>query len=140
MGGSGSRRTHGNCPSKEILDEAAHAGYAAVELGRYGWLPTHPEQLSDEEPHADAHVDNEQQIERFLDVTDPVTGLAGPGHRVRRLRRWRQPRDRGQAPDRIGYMHLKCVDPNVLARVRTEGMSFADAMRSGGRGRTGPTG
>ena len=34
-------------------------------------------------------------------------------------------------PDRIGYVHLKSVDPAVLARVRAEGLSFAQAVRAG---------
>lgn len=34
-------------------------------------------------------------------------------------------------PGRIGYVHLKSVDPDVLARVRAEGMSFAEAVRIG---------
>jgi inosose dehydratase len=28
-------------------------------------------------------------------------------------------------PDRIGYVHLKSIDPDVLAKVRAEGLSFA---------------
>ena len=36
-----------------------------------------------------------------------------------------------QHPDRIGYVHLKSIDPGVLARVRAEGMSFADAVKNG---------
>jgi hypothetical protein len=32
-------------PWHRFLDEAAAAGYTAVELGPYGYLPTHPEQL-----------------------------------------------------------------------------------------------
>lgn len=35
-------------PWHRFLDEAADAGYTAVELGPYGYLPTHPEQLRDE--------------------------------------------------------------------------------------------
>ena len=34
-------------------------------------------------------------------------------------------------PDRIGYVHLKSIDPDVLARVRAEGMSFAQAVQHG---------
>lgn len=34
-------------------------------------------------------------------------------------------------PDRIGYIHLKSVDPAVVARVRAEGMSFAQAVQEG---------
>lgn len=34
-------------------------------------------------------------------------------------------------PDRIGYVHLKSIDPNVLAKVRAEDMSFAQAVQHG---------
>jgi sugar phosphate isomerase/epimerase len=33
-------------PWQQFLDEAAAAGYALVELGPFGYLPTHPEQLA----------------------------------------------------------------------------------------------
>jgi hypothetical protein len=35
-------------PWYRFLDEAAAAGYTAVELGPFGYLPTNPEQLRDE--------------------------------------------------------------------------------------------
>ena len=35
-------------PWSQFLDEAAAAGYTAVELGPFGYLPTNPEQLRDE--------------------------------------------------------------------------------------------
>ena len=35
-------------PWHVFLDEAAAAGYTAVELGPFGYLPTHPERLRDE--------------------------------------------------------------------------------------------
>ena len=34
-------------------------------------------------------------------------------------------------PNRIGYVHLKSIDPDVLAKVRAEGMSFAQAVQHG---------
>lgn len=211
-------------PWSRFLDEAAAAGYTAVELGPFGYLPTHPEQLRDElgrrglvltgatagthlhrggdsltdavaqcrpvaallaaldapslitlpamytdlhtgallepaeltagqwttlgaghsalgrvlrdeygvaqmfHPHADAHVDSEDRIERFLELTDPTTvslcldtghvAYAGGDNRAIVARH----------PDRIGYVHLKSVDPEVLARVRAEGMTFARAV------------
>lgn len=36
-----------------------------------------------------------------------------------------------QHADRIGYVHLKSVDHVVVARVRAEGISFADAVQLG---------
>ncbi|WP_219416524.1 sugar phosphate isomerase/epimerase family protein [Pseudonocardia nigra] len=214
-------------PWHQFLDEAAHAGYSAVELGPYGYLPTHPEQLRDElgrrgltltgatagthlhrggdalgtaltecreiaallaaldapflitlpamytdlhtgellepaeltaeqwstlgnghselgrvlhdefgvrqmfHPHADAHVDTEPRIQRFLEVTDPdtvslcldtghVTYAGGDNRAIV-----------AKHPARIGYAHLKSVDPAGLTRVRAEGMSFADAVQNG---------
>ena len=210
-------------PWHRFLDEAAAAGYTAVELGPFGYLPPDPEQLRDElgrrgltltgaylhrggnslaealaecrqvaallaamdapylitppamytdlytgallepaeltadqwtslgdghselgrvlseeygvrqmfHPHADAHVDTEDRIARFLEGTDPATvslcldtghvAYAGGDNRA----------IVAQHPDRIGYVHLKSVDPDVLARVRAEGMSFADAVKNG---------
>ena len=214
-------------PWHRFLDEAAAAGYTAVELGPFGYLPTNPEQLRDElgrrglaltgatagtalhrggdalaaalaecrqvaallaamdapflitlpamytdlhtgalvEPaeltaeqwtvlgdghsqlgrvvrdeygvaqmfhsHADAHVDGNASITRFLELTDPAaislcldTGhvaYVGGDNRAIVARH----------PDRIGYVHLKSIDPDVLATVRAEGMSFAQAVQLG---------
>ena len=214
-------------PWRQFLDEAAEAGYTAVELGPFGYLPTDPEQLRDElgrrgltltgatagtalhrggdslgaalaecrpvagllaameapflvtlpvmytdlytgellepleltaeqwktlgeghselgrvileefgvaqmfHPHADAHVDTQERIERFLEVTDPTTVslCLDTGHVA-------YAGGDNQAivaahPDRIGYVHLKSIDPVVLERVRAEGMSFAQAVQAG---------
>ena len=214
-------------PWQQFLDEAAAAGYTAIELGPFGYLPTNPEQLRDElgirnltltgatagtalhhgpqaladaltecrqiaalltamdapylitlpamytdlysgqltepaeltddqwtllgdghselgrvlldesgvkqvfHPHADAHVDGNAAIDRFLDITDPATvslcldtghvAYAGGDNQAIVTNH----------PDRIGYVHLKSIDPTVLAKVRQEGMSFADAVQAG---------
>ncbi len=214
-------------PWHQFLDEAAAAGYTAVELGPFGYLPTSPEQLRDElgrrglaltgatagtalhrggdaldaallecrqvaallaamdapylvtlpamytdlytgallepaeltpeqwttlgrghselgrllqdehgvrqmfHPHADAHVDDDARTTRFLELTDPATvwlcldtghiAYAGGDNRAIVARH----------PDRIGYVHLKSVDPAVLAKVRAEGLSFAQAVQHG---------
>ena len=214
-------------PWHRFLDEAAAAGYTAVELGPFGYLPTGPERLRDElgrrgltltgatagtalhrgpdaltaaltecrqvaallaamdapylvtlpamytdlhtgallepaeltpaqwttlgdahselgrvlldesgvrqvfHPHADAHVDDDTATTRFLELTDPATvslcldtghiAYAGGDNRAIVARH----------PDRIGYVHLKSVDPAVLATVRAEGLSFAQAVRAG---------
>ena len=214
-------------PWHRFLDEAAAAGYTAVELGPFGYLPTHPEQLRDElgrrgltltgatagtalhrggdalsaavaecrevaallaamdapylvtlpamytdlqtgaltepaeltdaqwtalgdghselgrilldesgvrqvfHPHADAHVDGNASIDRFLGLTDPATvslcldtgHVAYVGGDNRAVV--------AAHPDRIGYVHLKSVDPEVVAKVRAEGMSFAQAVQLG---------
>jgi inosose dehydratase len=82
-------------------------------------------------PHADAHVDDNASITRFLELTDSTavslcldTGhVAYVGGDNRAIV--------AKHPDRIGYVHLKSVDPAVLARVRAEGMSFAQAVQAG---------
>ena len=214
-------------PWHRFLDEAAAAGYTAVELGPFGYLPTNPEQLRDElgrrgltltgatagtalhrgrdaldaalaecrevaalltavdapylvtlpamytdlytgalvepadltdeqwttlgdghselgrvlldesgvrqvfHPHADAHVDGNASITRFLELTDPATvslcldtghvAYAGGDNRA----------IVAEHADRIGYVHLKSIDPTVLAKVRAEGLSFAQAVQLG---------
>lgn len=212
-------------PWSQFLDEAAAAGYTAVELGPFGYLPTQPERLRDElgrrgltltgatagtalhrdaldtalgecrqvaallaamdapylvtlpamytdlhtgallepreltaeqwtalgrghselgrvlldehgvrqvfHPHADAHVDADASITRFLELTDPTTvslcldtghvAYAGGDNRA----------IVAAHPERIGYVHLKSIDPQVLTKVRAEGLSFAQAVRLG---------
>ena len=82
-------------------------------------------------PHADAHVDGNASITRFLELTDPATvslcldtghvAYAGGDNRAVVARH----------PDRIAYVHLKSVDPTVLEKVRAQGMSFAQAVQHG---------
>ena len=80
-------------------------------------------------PHAESHVETDEQIRRFLADTDPeLVGLClDTGHvaythgdAARLLR---------EHPDRVWYVHLKAVDPAVLARVEGERLSFAEAVR-----------
>jgi inosose dehydratase len=81
--------------------------------------------------HADSHVGTQEQIERFLEDTDPATVslCLDTGHvsyyegdNVAIVRKY---------PDRIDYVHLKQVDPGVRQRVRDEALSFAEAVRLG---------
>ncbi len=79
-------------------------------------------------PHADTHVEYENQIERFLQDTDPdrVSLCFDVGHHAYR----------GGDPvsfvrahhERIPYLHLKSVDPEVMKRVETERIPFATAV------------
>jgi inosose dehydratase len=79
-------------------------------------------------PHAETHVETEEQIERFLDDTDPdLVGLClDTGHHAYK----------GGDPvkflkahsDRIEYFHLKNVDPVVLQKVNGERIPFARAV------------
>ena len=80
-------------------------------------------------PHAETYVEYEDQIERFLQDTDPArVGLCfDTGHHAYR----------GGDPvafmrkhhDRIPYLHLKSVDPDVQRKVEAE----PDPFRPGGR-------
>ena len=79
-------------------------------------------------PHAETHVEYEEQIETFLEQTDPdrVSLCLDIGHHAYRggdpvdfIRRHH---------DRVGYMHLKSVDANIRRRVESEGIVFAKAV------------
>jgi inosose dehydratase len=82
-------------------------------------------------PHADSHIQTQPEIERLLDGTDPEhvslcldTGHVayGGGDAVDLIRRYRE---------RIGYVHIKQMDPEILDQVATEGLSFGEAVRRG---------
>jgi inosose dehydratase len=82
-------------------------------------------------PHVDTHVDTQDRIERFLADTDPqfVNLCLDTGHisscagdNVQIVQRF---------PERITYVHLKQVDPEVRERVRQENLPFSDAVRLG---------
>ena len=79
-------------------------------------------------PHAETHVEYEDQIERFLADTDPdkVAICFDTGHHAYRggdpvafMRKHHQ---------RIPYLHLKSVDPVVQRKVEAERISFANAV------------
>ncbi|GAB3568885.1 sugar phosphate isomerase/epimerase family protein [Spelaeicoccus albus] len=82
-------------------------------------------------PHADSHVGAQPDIERILQATDPAffnlcldTGHAEYcGASSLDLIR--------QYPDRIGYLHLKQIDPAVLAHVRENDLTWAAANKAG---------
>lgn len=81
--------------------------------------------------HADSYVGTQEQIERFLDGTDPETVhlCLDTGHvaycgadNLKLIR---------DHPERVAYVHLKQVDTAILARVREEELGFAPAVRLG---------
>lgn len=81
--------------------------------------------------HADSHVCGQSDIEKFLALTNPAytnlcldTGHAeyGGASSLELIRKY---------PERIGYLHLKQVDPVVLERVRAEDMTWAAANLAG---------
>jgi inosose dehydratase len=79
--------------------------------------------------HADSHVGYQRDVERFLNDSDPqyVNLCLDTGHiayyggdSVELINKY---------PDRIGYLHLKQVDPELAARVVAEDISFSQAVR-----------
>lgn len=82
-------------------------------------------------PHAETHVETEEQIERFLADTDPelIALCLDTGHHAYR----------GGDPvafykahaARIEYFHLKNVDSEIMEQVRREGVPFARAVEMG---------
>lgn len=82
-------------------------------------------------PHADTHVDTHVNVERFLAETDPrhVSICLDTGHisycegdNLKLIQDY---------PDRIGYAHLKQVDPQIMEKVRAEGLGFGEAVKLG---------
>jgi inosose dehydratase len=82
-------------------------------------------------PHADTHLDGEESVTRFLDATDPeaVSLCLDTGHyayaggdSVALIETY---------GERIGYLHLKQVDPEILAGVVAEGVPFGPAVARG---------
>ncbi|MEU2787654.1 sugar phosphate isomerase/epimerase [Streptomyces sp. NPDC007100] len=82
-------------------------------------------------PHADTHIDTEEHVERFLDGTDSslVSLCLDTGHyaycggdSVKLIKTY---------GERIGYLHLKQVAPDILADVVEKGTPFGPAVRQG---------
>jgi inosose dehydratase len=82
-------------------------------------------------PHADSHVETQEQTMRFLDETDPryVSLCLDTGHLAYRhadnvavIRRY---------PDRIGYVHIKQMDPAIVAIADRDGLAFGQAVAMG---------
>lgn len=82
-------------------------------------------------PHADSHVDTQRRVERFLEDTDPVTVnlCLDTGHIA--YCHGDNLEIIGKYPERVRYVHLKQVDPAVLAAVDSDGLCFAEAVRRG---------
>ena len=82
-------------------------------------------------PHVDTHVDTQPRIERFLEDTDPslVNLCLDTGHvaycegdNVDIVLKF---------PERITYVHLKSVDPQVRAQVLATGLPLSEAVQLG---------
>ena len=81
--------------------------------------------------HADSHVGTHAEVERLLEETDPrYTNLClDTGHfsyylgdSLRLMR---------EHPERIGYLHLKQVDPDLRAAALKNDLPFAEAVARG---------
>lgn len=77
--------------------------------------------------HADSHIGTHREVERLLDLTDPryLNLCLDTGHfayyggdNLRMIH---------DHPDRIGYLHLKQIDPEVRFEVLKNDIAFADA-------------
>lgn len=82
-------------------------------------------------PHAESHVGYQHDVERFLESTDPAyvnlcldTGHIAyyDGDSVELITNY---------PERIGYVHLKQVDPVVMAKVRKDNIVWPEAVAMG---------
>ncbi|MEU0119193.1 TIM barrel protein [Streptomyces bobili] len=82
-------------------------------------------------PHADSHIQTQPEIERLLGESDSrYTNLCldtghvayGGGDNLDLIRRF---------GERVGYVHIKQMDPEVLAQVAAEDLSFGEAVKRG---------
>ena len=82
-------------------------------------------------PHADYQVETQEQTERYLDETDPrfVSLCLVTGHLV--YRRADVPGLIRKYPERIGYVHIKQMDPGIAARAVEEDLPFGQAVAMG---------
>ena len=81
--------------------------------------------------HADSHVGYQPEIERLLESTNPeyVNLCLDTGHIayyggdcLELITKY---------PDRIGYVHLKQVNPQIVEQVLDKDLSFPEAVRMG---------
>jgi inosose dehydratase len=82
-------------------------------------------------PHADSHVETQEQTERFLADTDPryVNLCLDTGHLA--YRRADSVGLIGKYPDRIGYVHIKQMDPAIVTKAEQEDLAFGQAVAMG---------
>ncbi|SNR40697.1 2-keto-myo-inositol dehydratase [Haloechinothrix alba] len=110
-------------------EQWAQYGKAASELGKilleeYGVrLCLHP--------HADSHIQTQEEIERYLNESDSRyanlcldTGHVayGGGDNIDLIRRY---------AERVEYVHIKQMDGDVVRQVWDEGLSFGEAVKRG---------
>jgi inosose dehydratase len=82
-------------------------------------------------PHADSHVETQAQTERFLDDTDPryVNLCLDTGHLA--YRRADNVAILRSYPERIGYVHIKQMDPTIVEKAEAEDLPFGQAVAMG---------
>ncbi|GGL15789.1 TIM barrel protein [Mangrovihabitans endophyticus] len=82
-------------------------------------------------PHADYQVETQAQTERFLAGTDPrhVWLCLDTGHLA--YRRADVPKIIRDHPERIGYVHIKQMDPAIADRAVAEDLAFGQAVAMG---------
>jgi len=81
--------------------------------------------------HADSHIGYQPDIERLLESTDPewVNLCFDTGHIAYYGGDCLELIDK--YPDRIGYLHLKQVNPQIVEQVLDKDLSFPEAVRMG---------
>ena len=86
-------------------------------------------------PHADYHVETQAQTERYLEDTDPdyVSLCLDTGHLA--YRRADVPAIIRKYPDRIGYVHIKQMDPAIADRAVRDDLPFGQAVAQGASSR-----
>ena len=82
-------------------------------------------------PHADSHVETQAQTGRFLADTDPafVSLCLDTGHLA--YRHADNVAIINDYPDRIGYVHIKQMDPVIVAKADKENLAFGQAVAMG---------
>jgi len=82
-------------------------------------------------PHADYQVETQQQTERYLEDTDPayVSLCLDTGHLA--YRRADVPGLIRKYPSRIGYVHIKQMDPVIADRAAAQDLPFGQAVAQG---------
>lgn len=82
-------------------------------------------------PHADSHVETQGQVERFLEETDDryVNLCLDTGHLA--YRRADSVVIIQKYPDRIGYVHIKQMDPAIVEQAEREDLAFGQAVAMG---------
>ncbi|MGX5210561.1 TIM barrel protein [Streptomyces violaceus] len=116
-------------PPELTTEQWAGFGRAADRLGRL-LLEEYDVRLV-VHPHADSHLQTQPEIERLLNESDGrYTNLCldtghvayGGGDSIDLIRRF---------GERVGYVHIKQMDPEILAQVAAEDLSFGEAVRRG---------